>query len=336
MRILLSRTDSIGDVILTLPMAGYIKKYMPEAKIIFMGRTYTKSIVSCASSVDEFLNYDDVEDLGEDEAIEFIKSKSIAVCIHVFPVRRIAQLMKKAGINQRVGTTGRLYHLTTCNSLVKFSRKNSPLHESQLNIKLLKALDLPTDPEIDELVDLLSFDQLPIPSEETKSLLVENKINLILHPKSKGSAVEWGLENFAQLIKILPEENYQLFISGTEDDKEKIGDSLPLNKSNVTSLLGKLSLEQFISFISLADGLVAASTGPLHISAATGKLALGLYSPRRPIHPGRWKAIGKNAHYLVNDANCRKCSKGEQCDCIKNISPERVKEMLDQSFSSRF
>ena len=336
MRILLSRTDSIGDVILSLPMAGFIKKFLPETEIIFLGRSYTRSVISCAEMVDEFLNYDELENLPEQEAAEKIRSQKIDVCVHVFPTKDIARLMKKAGVNVRIGTTGRLYNLTTCNKLVKFSRKNSLLHESQLNLKLLKPLGIPDFAEIGELVELLKFTRIPEATQETKGLIVDHKINLILHPKSKGSAVEWGLENFAKLIQILPEETYHIFISGTEDDKEQIGDRLPFDKANVTSLLGMLSLEQFIAFISLADGLVAASTGPLHISAALNKVTLGLYSPKRPIHPGRWKPIGKNAHSIVNDPSCKKCARKERCDCIREIQPERVMMLLDQLFSSRF
>lgn len=61
-----------------------------------------------------------------------------------------------------------------------------------------------------------------------------------------------------------------------------------------------MNLKQFISFIAAADGLIAASTGPLHIAAALGKVALGIYPPIKPMHPpGRWAPLGKNASYLV-------------------------------------
>ncbi len=36
--IIISRTDSIGDVVLTLPVAAVLKKYFPEIKIGFMGK----------------------------------------------------------------------------------------------------------------------------------------------------------------------------------------------------------------------------------------------------------------------------------------------------------
>jgi len=83
-----------------------------------------------------------------------------------------------------------------------------------------------------------------------------------------------------------------------------------------------------ISFINEIDGMVAASTGPLHIAAALGKYALGIYPPIKPMHPSRWAPLGKNADYLVINKNCNKCRKLDKCECIESIKPEDVKSKL--------
>jgi heptosyltransferase-3 len=53
--IIISRTDSIGDVVLTLPMAGIIKQFLPQSNIIFLGRNYTKDVIALSEHVDEFV-----------------------------------------------------------------------------------------------------------------------------------------------------------------------------------------------------------------------------------------------------------------------------------------
>ncbi|MFM7105313.1 MAG: glycosyltransferase family 9 protein, partial [Flavobacteriales bacterium] len=60
----------------------------------------------------------------------------------------------------------------------------------------------------------------------------------------------------------------------------------------------KFSLDELIQFIGQCQGFVACSTGPMHIAAALGIPTVGLFSPHRPIHPGRWAPLGPNAHYL--------------------------------------
>lgn len=97
----------------------------------------------------------------------------------------------------------------------------------------------------------------------------------------------------------------------------------------VTDLTGKLSLSELVNFVKHADGLVAGSTGVLHLAAAQGVAALGLYSPMRPIHPGRWKPVGERADHLVLDKSCSDCSYNSLCSCIQSISVDQVVDRLD-------
>jgi hypothetical protein len=52
-RIIISRTDNLGDVILTLPMAGILKSEIPGCYILFLGKKYTKPLVDACEHVDE-------------------------------------------------------------------------------------------------------------------------------------------------------------------------------------------------------------------------------------------------------------------------------------------
>jgi heptosyltransferase-3 len=324
----LSRTDSIGDVILTLPMAGLIKKHFPKCEIIFLGRTYTHDVISLSEHVDEFVDYSELEKLSAKERVEKIRKLKADVFVHVFPVKEIADLVKKAKVGIRVGTTNRLFHWGKCNKMVKLSRKNSKLHESQLNLKLLDFLNIPTDIPLEEIKELYGFSKLPQLAPQFQHMLHPYRTNIILHPKSKGSAKEWGMDNFISLAKILPDSKYNIFIGGTAEERKLMGEEIFKNK-NVTDLTGKMSLAQYIAFINECQALVAASTGPLHIAAALGKKAIGLFSSRRPTHPGRWRPVGKDAHYLVNDEACKKCAAKKDCDCITRINPEQVVNLLE-------
>ncbi|MBK9285888.1 MAG: glycosyltransferase family 9 protein [Sphingobacteriaceae bacterium] len=325
---IISRTDSIGDVILTLPMLGLLKKNCPACKIIFLGKRYTEDVVLASEHVDEFLDYNEIEKKDIQNQIEALQSYKATHFIHVFPVKSIALLAKKAKIQNRIGTTNRLYHWTTCNRLISLSRKNSDLHETQLNIKLLEKIIESTEVSLNEIPNLYGFTKLKSFEHESLSLPTKDKFNIIIHPKSKGSALEWGLENFKKLIDLLPSEKYRVFISGTADDELAMKEFI-LDNPKAINISGKLSLQQFIPFIKACDALVAASTGPLHIASAVGIKAIGLFSSRRPIHPGRWKPVGINSHALVFDPNCVTCAKGKYCECIKQINPQQVVNLLE-------
>jgi heptosyltransferase III len=326
---IISRTDSIGDVVLSLPMAAVLKKEYPECKILYLGKNYTAEVIRCCNNVDQFLDWDEISQLTQEKQIAFLKETKADVIIHAFPRSAIARLAKKAGIGMRIGASGRLYHWYTCNSISFLTRRRSKLHEAQLNIKLLRRIVSSTTYQLGEIPELYGFNSKQALPELFKQLLKPDKFNLILHPKSKGSAREWGLVNFNRLVGLLPQNKFRIFITGTvEEGKLVFSKGGLIRDDKIIDLTGKLSLGEFISFINQADGLVAASTGPLHLAAAMNKVAIGIYPPMWPIHPGRWAPLGKKASYFVKVEYCSKCRKGGICSCMSSIQPAEVAQRL--------
>ena len=321
-RIIISRTDNLGDVILTLPMAGYLKSVFPKAQIYFIGKKYTEAVIKQSVYVDHFLDRE-----------EILKNPSILSSVHastilfIYPDNQLAQLAKKIKIPQRVATAHRWFNWFYCNQLVDFSRLLSDLHESQLNFKLLKPFRLNSNLD---LAEISTYYGLQAKAMDFSNLLRPKMFNLIIHPKSKGSAREWGLENFAKLIEELPANYFNIFITGLKEEGELMRKEMPsiFKAVNVTDLTGKLSLSELVSFVSSVDGLLAGSTGVLHLAAALGINSLGLYSPMRPIHPGRWKPIGLHTSFLVLDKNCSDCKRKAECACIKSITVKQVANEL--------
>ncbi|MFM9986372.1 MAG: glycosyltransferase family 9 protein [Flavobacteriales bacterium] len=316
-RIIISRTDSIGDVVLTLPMCGALKKKFPGIQILFIGRTYTGPIIRCCKYVDEFIDWDASKDKSPQEQIDILKNLHADCIVHVFPRKELLWLAKRAGIPMRIATGRRLQTITKVNKLVFFTRKNSALHEAQLNFKLLKPLGIDVIPSLEEITLNYGLKPKGLLRKEISELIQHDKLNIILHPKSKGSAVEWGVANFAKLTALLPVDKTRIFITGTAAEGEAIRRECDLRTLPVVDLTGQLTLDELIAFIDACDVLVAASTGPLHIAAALGKKAIGLYTPKRPMHAGRWAPLGKYARVLIAKQHPQK---GEFLD----ISPSDV------------
>jgi len=310
-KIVVSRTDSIGDVMLTLPSLGILRRHYPEAQLIFLGSAYTQAVVAKCKHADEFWDWQQVtlEQLGTAD-----------VMLHVFPRKELAKMARAAQIPLRIGTSHRIFHWGSCNKLVNLGRKNSQLHEAQLNVKLMEPLLPETDFGLNELPEFYGW-QI---GQDAEFPLTE-KFNLILHAKSKGSAKEWGMERFLALAKRLSPERFQLFVSGTEAEGAMIRKACPeiFELPHITDITGQFSLSAFIDFIGHADGLLACSTGPLHLAAASGIRCLGLYPANRPMHAGRWAPIGKKAQVL---SEASPNPKGQMLDQIR---VEAVAEVIE-------
>jgi heptosyltransferase III len=304
-RIIIARTDSIGDVMLTLPLCGLIKEHYPQVELVFIGRNYTREVIECCTHVSRFISYDDLVNRSFTEQCNELKSLHADVIVHVFPDSGLMKMAQRARIPKRIATGHRLSTWLYCNDKVFFSRKKSDEHESQLNCKLLAPIGISEIPELDNIPGYYGFKTSQIvATEKTLSLSAQfnsPKKKVILHPFSKGSAVEWGITNFKELSELLSPDKYEIFLTGTAAEGDKIKASGIVWGRHVHDISGELNLVEFIAFIDTCDVLVAASTGPLHIAAALGIRAIGLYTPQRPMHPGRWAPVGAGAIALVAD-----------------------------------
>ena len=319
-RILISRTDSIGDVILTLPLCASLKVKYPELHITFLAARYTIPVIESCTSVDEILDFTELLDQPKLGQINQLKEGKFEAIVHVFPKKEIAALAKAAKIPQRIGTSHRRFHMLTCNQRINFTRKNSEFHEAQLNFHLLRNLgwnELPTWADLNE--DLSYFKSKTVVDSD---ILKSEKPKVILHTKSQGSAVEWPIEKYVELSDLLIELGCRVFFTGTEKEGLLIRPDIKFTEDRIDTT-GQFSLTELVSFINRSDVLVACSTGPLHIAGILDKHCIGLFTPKRPMHPGRWRPLGKNSQTITSAENCT-CKSKEKCNCLENISVDQV------------
>jgi ADP-heptose:LPS heptosyltransferase len=322
--ILICRTDNIGDVVLTLPLAGYLRKLYPRARIGFLVRSYAAPMVRCCKALDYVV---EIEQLGD--VVDEFKKSDIDTIIFSKPDKRLAQAAKKAGIRNRVGTSHRWFHWLTCNRLAHFSRVKSSLHEAQLNFKLLKPLGIDFIPSLEEIPGLYCMEA---PAHPGLPPMPRDQLNIAIHPKSNGNGREWPVTHYLDLARLMMKQGkIKLWVTGSEREGEWLTQHAPelIGMPNVNNVCGRFGLDELTAFIHACDGLIASGTGPMHLSAALGQRTLGLFPPMRPIDPGRWGALGARAQVMCKPTGCNGCSDPADCACMRNITPKDVAEVVD-------
>lgn len=329
--ILICRTDNIGDVVLTLPMARRLRELNPDARISMLCRSYAADVVRLSRNVDDVIALEDISD----DPVDYMRQAGIDTVILAQPHQMLAKAAFRAGVRHRIGNSRqKLYLMLFCNRHVRFSKRDTDHHEAQINFEFLRPYGARDIPRCDEIA---GYQHFSLPRDpELAHLLAGEQFNLIFHPYSNGHGREWPLGNYTELARLLGRAgNVRIWLTGSAEEGQRLREqgSELLAQPYVHNVCGRFSLQQLAIFIDMADGLVASGTGPLHLSGALGQRTLGLFPPTRPMHPGRWAALGKRCTNLCgSNTDCPDCASQQQrtCRCMDTITPRQVEQVVAQ------
>ncbi|WDZ95091.1 glycosyltransferase family 9 protein [Herbaspirillum sp. WKF16] len=330
--ILICRTDNIGDVVLTLPMVQRLRELVPGARITLLCRAYAMDIARLSCAVDDVVA---LEEIGDDP-VAHLRRLAVDTIIFAQPDKKLALAAFRAGIPNRVGNARqKLYLMLFCNRRVRFSKRTSQDHEAQINFEFLRPFGCNTIPTREEISGYQHF-LLPAPSADMMQLLDADHFHVIFHPCSNGHGREWPIGHFTELARRLGDHGgIKIWLTGSPGEGEWLRANAPelLAQAHVNDVCGRFSLAELAIFIDAADALIASGTGPLHLSGALDQRTIGLFPPTRPMHPGRWAALGRRSINLTSpEENCAHCDSnaGRTCACMAAITPERVGAIVEQ------
>lgn len=288
-KILISRTDGIGDLLLTTPMISEVKAKYPDSKITVLVSGYAAQLLLNNPDVDETIIYDSKD---QESLLKRLRAEKFDIVIAAYPRPELAWIFFRAGIPQRYGTASRWYSIFY-NKPVLMSRKKSEKSEADYNIMTAGTL-------LDKVSAVKEYYYIT-EDEKQKGLgyIGQKKMApgfIIIHPGSKGSA--WNLSEaaYAKLVEELLAEGYQVLLTGGKSEKAmllRIKDSV--KSGHLLFIMGEeLTMREFAGIISHAAVLISGSTGPMHIAAALGVKTLSFFPPDKiaAMKPMRWAALG--------------------------------------------
>lgn len=293
--VVISRTDRLGDVILTLPLVSECKRIFSNAKIWFLVSGYSEPLLRNYEDIDELIFIEDFPDKADLKM--FFKEKDINLIIHAFQRPEISSAAYKAGIKYRVGAGARWYSITY-NKRVSQHRSRCEKNEADYNLDLL-----------DAIVDGVKYDKqykFRFSDEEMEKFWVHaNLYNIfsydkyvIIHPGSGGSAKDLPVEKFARIAERIFDHypEHKIVITGTETERILADDIM---NEGCINLAGKLTLRELMMLINGCALFLSNSTGPIHIAGALGKDIIGFYPNSKPINATRWGPPGNGASIIT-------------------------------------
>lgn len=332
--LLIVRTDRIGDVVLTLPLAEIIKKRFPGCKISFLVREYTKNLLNDHPYIDDvlILQEQDNKPAIKNNMISLSKRK-FDTCIVVYPTFTLALIIYLSGIKNIVGTGYRWYSFFFNNKVFQH-RKYAEMHELEFNLKLLEVFGIKEKLERGKVNFNLKVEENKKVDELIAPFVNEDKSIIIIHPGSGGSAVDLPVEKFKGLVLMLDKrKDIEIIITGSESEKE-LCETLVVSEKTHNSA-GRFDLPKLISLINKADVFVSNSTGPIHIAAALEKNIIGFYPNLLQCSAKRWGPFSDKSVVFTPKNQCSDCER-EQCnkqDCMSSIDMKEVYSVILQKLN---
>ena len=321
--LLIVRTDRIGDVVLSLPLASLLKKHLPECKITFLVREYTKTLVENHPLIDEVIILEEnKQKIPVRSNVKKIMKNNFDAAVVVYPTFVTALIIFLSKIKYRVGTGYRWYSFLF-NQKTYEHRKYAERHELEYNVNLLSKFGITEEVNPGNVSFNLKSEEAGRNKVEeilSKSELDLSKPIIIIHPGSAGSSVDLPQLKFRALVEKISKELTENIILTGNDREKYLCENLKLTP-HILNLAGKLNLSEMIALINKCSIFISNSTGPIHIAAALGKYTVGFY-PRIPACSAqRWGPYTEKKVIFSPQIDCSNCTR-EQCerlDCMNSI-----------------
>ena len=345
-RILVIRTDRIGDVVLATPLIRALRGTFPTAYIAAMVRPYTRDVLLQNPHLDEIL-VDDPDGAYAGRAgfwkqVRTLRQRRFDTALLLLPTHRLAWMLFFAGIRTRVSVGLRLYQVLTMMRTVS-RHKYIPLrHEADYCLDLGRAIGV-------EEKDLSVAVYLTEEERSGAASLLENhgvvkqggegKVIIGIHSGHGRSAPNWKPDRYVQLAShLLEHENVLIIVTGGEEEVAHSKEFHALHSSRLINLVNRLSLRELMSVISHLDLLVSASTGAMHIAAGLQVPTLSLFCPLTACSPQLWGPLGNRAEVVLPpDEYCSTVCPGDPhiCDLEGGIHPANIYEKVIKMLSLR-
>jgi len=309
--VLISRTDRIGDLVLSLPVLESLKSACPDWRVGYLVNEYTAPLLKNHPLVDYVIktkvrgdNRGGIKNLTEfKRLLKEIKSLPVDIAVVLHSKPSIAYLFYRCHVKERIGIDGRYYSFLYTK---RVKIPSTPIHTIDRNLLFLVPLGLKhraTKPRL-----YLKEDEI---REGEKLWSYFQKPRIVLHLSSK-TARTWPEEYFCLLADSLIKDGFTVALTG-KYKKCRVEGCLDFDE--------KLDLRRLMALIKKANLVIAGSTGVLHVASALGTPTFALFDPSLKDHVTKWRPVGESHKIYLPRKK------------LEEITPKKLKEDIIHFFS---
>ncbi|MCP4363828.1 MAG: glycosyltransferase family 9 protein [Planctomycetes bacterium] len=340
-KVLVSRIDHLGDVLLATCALPPLKKAYPEAKIDFLAGEWSKDLLSNNPHVDEIIVYNCILHNRSGSLWQRVTSHAASFLRTLKKIREerydlaidlrsyfgnSVPLLYLSGVRYNVGYgTGGFGFL-----LDKEVPYRTGVHEVLHIADLLKSVGVDVvDEEVRPIYEVSEH-----AAQQAERLLHSKGMGpkepfIAIHPGTADKKKEWNTLGWQTVIARLKERHAKVVFCGGPDDTHTIKSILySVTGDGVIDIYGPLPVEVLGAVFKRASLVIGLDSFPAHLAAAVCTPTVVLWSGIND--PTQWRPYGTNVRIVKRDVPCAPCYRSKGCEhmtCM-DISPDDVLEMV--------
>lgn len=340
-KILIIKMSSLGDVILSTPVAKAIKELEPDAFIGWLVEERNREVLENNPFVDEIFTWDrTLKDFFP--TLKHMRGFEWDICLDIQGLFKSAVFCLLSGARKRIALeevergTRLFYHHLVPERPDKHAVENYLLatyfslfldrHNSDEAIKLAGEKTKERKEEFKPAVYL--------PEERTAGeLLGRDSPFVVFCPGTTWPSKRWLSERWAKVGDELGRAGYKIVFLGAKNDAEIVEKIRELMDLPSIDLTGKTSIKEAGVVLRDAKLVITVDSGAMHLATAVGATVLALFGPTNPIVQGPYC---EQHRVIYKDLPCSPC-RNRNCphkECMRAITWEEVlvlaKELIDR------
>lgn len=305
-KILMITLSNIGDVVLTLPVLGVLKKEFPSADITVIVGPNAKEIFEAEPSVSEIVIYD--KHMPILKKLQFgLKMRSRGFDLVVDLRNSLFPLL-----------VGARYHSS-------FLRKaDTHIHRKEKHLKVLSGLGMPTD-NAPFSISFNRDDKLQVNSVLNELGILPDDDMVAIAPGAKSHIKRWMTTGFVRLSDRLNKEaGFKVILIGDENDRSINDEIEGVGLKEVYNLTGRTNIRELAYLLSLCRLLISNDSAPLHIAGAIGLPTVAIFGPT---DHNKYGPLSANSLVIRKGLSCSPCESAAcrfDLECMEEVSADEV------------
>jgi len=325
-RILVLRTDHIGDMVLSSSFFRNLKLSFPDAQITVLCRKMNEELAHIIPGVDQievmntpWLARDDRGSLGA--ILRNLKTYrhhfDVALDLHPHPFNIVlGKILAKRMVGFNFRGLGFLLDLSLPDS-------HAGTHVVDRNLRLVEAIGGKVeDPEL----------SLQVPAECSQwvhSLLTRLGIKpgtfvVVIHPGVGMASKKWPENSFSALVDLITAHPSTEVVLVDKDETHVLPIINRLMRKRAHNLAGKLDLLELIALVKESRLVIGLESMVVHLAASVGTPVVELHSGQSS--PSEWGVYQGDYEIITKDVDCAPCGR-TRCEnnlCMRLITPIEV------------